>query len=71
VHARVVPFDKLAVVPNNVADAWCCLTSLVLPSFENMLFTPSGNIEMQGEGPHLAAQNTSTQSETGTSLNVR
>jgi hypothetical protein len=30
-----------------------------------MLFTPSGNAEIEGEGPYLAAQNTSTNENTG------
>ncbi len=23
VHSRIIPFDKFAVMPDNVADAWC------------------------------------------------
>src|SRR5689334_20764752 len=29
------------------------LTSFMLPSFEYMLFTPSGNTEIEGAGPYL------------------
>ena len=42
VHARVVPLDELAIVPDDVANAWSCYV-FRFASFENMLFTPSGD----------------------------